>query len=147
MAAKPSHALDGLELSAAHGIAVYVIEAHPERSARVFRAIATQEQADLDAMSAHGIESIEVVAVNLYPFRETASRPGVRPEEVIENIDIGGPAMIRSAAGRNRQLARVRSAVELGGARSEVVQPVVWVGRRDKAGSSLRHPVVVPSTR
>jgi phosphoribosylaminoimidazolecarboxamide formyltransferase / IMP cyclohydrolase len=50
------------------------------------------------ALAAHEIEPIDLVAVNLYPFRETAARSGVRPEEVIENIDIGGPSMLRSAA-------------------------------------------------
>jgi phosphoribosylaminoimidazolecarboxamide formyltransferase/IMP cyclohydrolase len=52
----------------------------------------------MEALAAHDIEPIDLVAVNLYPFRETAARPGVRPEEVIENIDIGGPSMLRSAA-------------------------------------------------
>jgi phosphoribosylaminoimidazolecarboxamide formyltransferase/IMP cyclohydrolase len=52
----------------------------------------------MEALAAHDIEPIDLVAVNLYPFRETAARTGVRPEEVIENIDIGGPSMLRSAA-------------------------------------------------
>jgi len=47
---------------------------------------------------AHGIEFIDLVAVTLYPFEKTAAKPGVRLEELIENIDIGGPSMIRSAA-------------------------------------------------
>jgi phosphoribosylaminoimidazolecarboxamide formyltransferase/IMP cyclohydrolase len=51
-----------------------------------------------DALAAHGIEPIDLVAVNLYPFRETAARPGTSAEEVIEQIDIGGPSMLRSAA-------------------------------------------------
>jgi len=46
----------------------------------------------------HGIAPIDLVAVNLYPFRETAARPGIAPEDVIEQIDIGGPSMLRSAA-------------------------------------------------
>jgi phosphoribosylaminoimidazolecarboxamide formyltransferase / IMP cyclohydrolase len=46
----------------------------------------------------HGIKPIDVVVVNLYPFRETAAKPGVQPEDVIEQIDIGGPSMLRSAA-------------------------------------------------
>lgn len=46
----------------------------------------------------HGISPIDLVAVNLYPFEKTAARPGVPMEELIENIDIGGPSMIRSAA-------------------------------------------------
>ncbi|HEX5890280.1 MAG TPA: bifunctional phosphoribosylaminoimidazolecarboxamide formyltransferase/IMP cyclohydrolase, partial [Pyrinomonadaceae bacterium] len=50
------------------------------------------------AMEQHGIEPIDLVVVNLYPFAETISRDGVTREEAIEQIDIGGPAMIRSAA-------------------------------------------------
>ncbi|MDQ8153589.1 MAG: bifunctional phosphoribosylaminoimidazolecarboxamide formyltransferase/IMP cyclohydrolase [Gemmatimonadota bacterium] len=46
----------------------------------------------------HGIAPIDVVVVNLYPFRETAAKPGVAPDDVIEQIDIGGPSMLRSAA-------------------------------------------------
>src|SRR4029077_19324338 len=46
----------------------------------------------------HSIVPIDLVVVNLYPFSATAAKPGVTPEELIENIDIGGPAMIRSAA-------------------------------------------------
>ena len=45
-----------------------------------------------------GIEYIDLVCVNLYPFKETVLKPGVTHEEIIENIDIGGPSMIRSAA-------------------------------------------------
>lgn len=45
-----------------------------------------------------GIKNIDLVVVNLYPFKETISKPGVAMQEAIENIDIGGPAMIRSAA-------------------------------------------------
>ncbi|HET7840566.1 MAG TPA: bifunctional phosphoribosylaminoimidazolecarboxamide formyltransferase/IMP cyclohydrolase, partial [Terriglobia bacterium] len=47
---------------------------------------------------AQGIEFIDLVAVSLYPFEKTAAKPGVSFEELIENIDIGGPSMIRSAA-------------------------------------------------
>ena len=50
------------------------------------------------AMAEHGIEPIDLVVINLYPFEETIAREGVSLEEAIEQIDIGGPAMIRSAA-------------------------------------------------
>ena len=50
------------------------------------------------SMDAHGIVGIDLVAINLYPFERTAAKPGVALEELIENIDIGGPSMIRSAA-------------------------------------------------
>jgi phosphoribosylaminoimidazolecarboxamide formyltransferase/IMP cyclohydrolase len=53
---------------------------------------------DLDAVAHHGIGLIDLVVVNLYPFEETAKRPGVTFEELIENIDIGGPSMVRAAA-------------------------------------------------
>ena len=49
-------------------------------------------------LAAHGIGLVDLVVINLYPFENTAAKPGVRFEEVIENIDIGGPSMIRSAA-------------------------------------------------
>src|ERR1044071_2192621 len=50
------------------------------------------------ALAEHQITPIDLVAVNLYPFRETAAKKGVKPEHVIEQIDIGGPSMLRSAA-------------------------------------------------
>ncbi|MCX8145994.1 MAG: bifunctional phosphoribosylaminoimidazolecarboxamide formyltransferase/IMP cyclohydrolase [Azovibrio sp.] len=49
-------------------------------------------------LSQHGIPTIDLVCVNLYPFAATIAKPGVTLEEAIENIDIGGPAMVRSAA-------------------------------------------------
>ncbi len=52
----------------------------------------------MTAIAEHNIGTIDLVVVNLYPFRETAARAGVHPDEVIENIDIGGPSMLRSAA-------------------------------------------------
>ena len=61
----------------------------------------------LSAMSAHGIEPIDMVVVNLYPFEQTVAREGVTQEEVIEQIDIGGPAMIRSAAKNFKDVAVV----------------------------------------
>ena len=52
----------------------------------------------MSAIEGHRISPIDLVAVNLYPFRETAAKRGVAPDDVIEQIDIGGPAMLRSAA-------------------------------------------------
>ena len=56
-----------------------------------------------------GIQMIDMVVVNLYPFEETVSREGVTLEEAIENIDIGGPSMLRSAAKNYRSVAVVSS--------------------------------------
>jgi phosphoribosylaminoimidazolecarboxamide formyltransferase/IMP cyclohydrolase len=52
----------------------------------------------MNAIEAHKIAPIDLVVVNLYPFRETASRKDATAEDVVENIDIGGPSMLRSAA-------------------------------------------------
>jgi phosphoribosylaminoimidazolecarboxamide formyltransferase/IMP cyclohydrolase len=52
----------------------------------------------LATIAEHGIPTIDLVCVNLYPFRETVAKPGVTLEDAIENIDIGGPAMVRSSA-------------------------------------------------
>ena len=53
---------------------------------------------DMAAMQQHGITPIDLVAVNLYPFRETVAKPETTFAQAIENIDIGGPSMLRSAA-------------------------------------------------
>ncbi len=50
------------------------------------------------ALKAHGIDEIDLLVVNLYPFEATVAKPGCTLEDAIENIDIGGPAMVRSAA-------------------------------------------------
>ena len=50
------------------------------------------------ALKAHGIQTIDLLIVNLYPFEATVAKPGCTLEDAIENIDIGGPAMVRSAA-------------------------------------------------
>ncbi len=54
--------------------------------------------AHVAALAAHGIPPIDLVVVNLYPFRETVAKPGCTLDDAIENIDIGGPAMVRAAA-------------------------------------------------
>src|SRR5688572_3094602 len=54
------------------------------------------------AMREHGITPIDLVVVNLYPFETTVAKPGVAREEAIEQIDIGGPSMLRSAAKNHR---------------------------------------------
>jgi phosphoribosylaminoimidazolecarboxamide formyltransferase/IMP cyclohydrolase len=62
---------------------------------------------DDDVMRAHGIEPIDLLVVNLYPFAATIARPGCTFEDAIENIDIGGPAMVRAAAKNHDRVAVV----------------------------------------
>ena len=59
---------------------------------------------DIDRQ-ANGIGQIDIVAVNLYPFKETVAKPDVTLEDAIENIDIGGPSMVRSAAKNYKDVA------------------------------------------
>ena len=61
------------------------------------------------AVAEHGIQAIDMVVVNLYAFEKTAAKPGVHFDELIENIDIGGPSMIRSAAKNFHDVAVVTS--------------------------------------
>jgi phosphoribosylaminoimidazolecarboxamide formyltransferase/IMP cyclohydrolase len=63
-------------------------------------------EAHMRTLDEHGIEPIDLVCVNLYPFERTASTRGVEDAEVIENIDIGGPTLIRAAA-KNHDFAAV----------------------------------------
>ena len=62
------------------------------------------------AVQAHDIEPIDMVVVNLYAFEKTAQKPGVQFAEIIENIDIGGPSMVRSAAKNWEDVAIVTAA-------------------------------------
>lgn len=58
----------------------------------------------MQQISKLGIEPIDLVAINLYPFKQTIEKPGVTLEEAIENIDIGGPSMLRSAAKNHKDV-------------------------------------------
>ena len=62
---------------------------------------------DDEVMREHGIEPIDLLAVNLYPFERTIARPDCRLAEAVENIDIGGPAMLRAAAKNHAGVATV----------------------------------------
>jgi phosphoribosylaminoimidazolecarboxamide formyltransferase/IMP cyclohydrolase len=62
---------------------------------------------DVDDLAEHGIQPIDMVVVNLYPFTEVASRQGVTEDEVVEMIDIGGPTLLRAAAKNFRHVAAV----------------------------------------
>ncbi|MBN2467152.1 MAG: hypothetical protein JXD19_03280 [Deltaproteobacteria bacterium] len=61
----------------------------------------------MEQMKKHGIEPIDLVVVNLYPFEKTIAKPGCTLDEAIENIDIGGPSMLRSAAKNYHDVAVV----------------------------------------
>jgi len=68
-----------------------------------------ENAAHRSAVAEHGIQPIDMVVVNLYAFEKTAAKPGVPFEDLVENIDIGGPSMIRSAAKNFHDVAVVTS--------------------------------------
>lgn len=65
-------------------------------------------------MKDHGITPIDLVVVNLYPFQQTIAKPGVTLAEAIENIDIGGPCMVRASAKNNKYVAIVTNPAKYG---------------------------------
>src|SRR5512143_1897707 len=72
------------------------------------------------AVRAHGIEPIDLVVVNLYPFEQTVARPNVSLQEAIENIDIGGPSMLRSAAKNHESVTVVVDPADYGAVSGQV---------------------------
>jgi len=74
----------------------------------------------MKSVSEHAIPAIDMVVVNLYAFSKTASKPGVTFEELIENIDIGGPAMVRSAAKNFQDVAIVTAPADYDSIASEM---------------------------
>jgi|CXWL01.1.fsa_nt_gi phosphoribosylaminoimidazolecarboxamide formyltransferase/IMP cyclohydrolase len=96
----------------------------------------------LTTLAEHAIGRIDLVVVNLYPFRETVARPTASAEEIVENIDIGGPSMLRAAAKNFGSVAvvvdpddyaRVLAAI----AEGDGVVPLAL--RRELAGKAFRH--------
>jgi phosphoribosylaminoimidazolecarboxamide formyltransferase / IMP cyclohydrolase len=73
----------------------------------VHGALLARTGVDDDVLATHGIRPIDLLVVNLYPFESTIARPDTTVEEAIENIDIGGPAMLRAAAKNHERLTVV----------------------------------------
>ncbi len=96
---------------------------------------------DMSAIAAQGIVPFELVVVNLYPFQQTVSRPNVSVEEAIENIDIGGPTLIRGAA-KNHAFVTVACDPQQYGAILEQLRSAGATTpelRRELAGAAFSH--------
>ncbi|MCB1616938.1 MAG: bifunctional phosphoribosylaminoimidazolecarboxamide formyltransferase/IMP cyclohydrolase [Pseudomonadales bacterium] len=97
---------------------------------------------DDEVMAAHGIAPIDMVVVNLYPFAETVARPGCTLENAIENIDIGGPTMVRSAAKNHQDVAIVVNTADYDAVLDEMkeYQGALTIGTRfDLAVKAFEH--------
>ncbi len=82
----------------------------------------------VSALEIAGIKAIDLVVVNLYPFSQTVARPGCTLEEAIENIDIGGPAMVRSAAKNHQHVAVVTDPADYAAILSEMQEASGAIG-------------------
>ena len=109
------------------------------------------EETHVSTLNEHEIEPIDLVCVNLYPFERVSSRRGAEDREIVENIDIGGPALIRAAA-KNFEIAAARTTASCRGAPARA-----WRPRRSptplvttsvfRAGSASARRTSRPSTR
>jgi phosphoribosylaminoimidazolecarboxamide formyltransferase/IMP cyclohydrolase len=86
------------------------------------------------AVKEHGIEAVDMLVVNLYAFEKTAGKPDVHFEEIIENIDIGGPSMVRSAAKNFQDVAIVTSADDYEAIANELEQNAGGLSLKTKWG-------------
>jgi phosphoribosylaminoimidazolecarboxamide formyltransferase / IMP cyclohydrolase len=109
--------------------------------------------AHTSAVAELGIQPIDMVVVNLYAFEKTASTPGVHFEELIENIDIGGPSMIRSAAKNFQDVAIVTSpadydaiAEELSANRGDLSQQTKWQLAQKAFATTAAYDSAIAST-
>ena len=96
---------------------------------------------DLELAKQHGIGLVDLVVVNLYPFVETAAKPGIKFDDLIEQIDIGGPSLVRAASKNFHDVLIVVSPKDYDAGDSRARQ-----GRRAVAGVSIRARHVAPSS-
>jgi phosphoribosylaminoimidazolecarboxamide formyltransferase/IMP cyclohydrolase len=143
------------KLLAEHGIAVTEVSAHtgfPEMMdgrvktlhPKIHGGILARRDlpAHVDAMRRHGIPPIDLVVVNLYPFEQTVANPECSLGEAIENIDIGGPAMVRSSAKNHESVAVVVDSADYERVLSEMKQhggAVTLATRRQLAMKAFEH--------
>lgn len=87
---------------------------------KVHGGILARRGQDDEVMAKHGIDAIDMVVVNLYPFEATVAKPDCTLEDAIENIDIGGPTMVRAAAKNHRYVTIVVNASDYAGILSDM---------------------------
>ncbi len=94
----------------------------------------------LEQLKKHNIDPIDMVVVNLYPFRETVSRPDVSLEEALENIDIGGPTMLRAAAKNHPSVTVVVDPADYGWVAEKLAaSSLTQEDRRSLAAKAFHH--------
>ena len=87
---------------------------------KIYGGLLSRGEEDAEVMDAHEIDSIDLVVVNLYPFEKVTQQEDVHLDDAIENIDIGGPSMIRAAAKNYRRVAVVTDPDDYGALLKEI---------------------------
>jgi len=107
------------------------------------------DEAHLQAASEHAIEPVDLVCVNLYPFEQTLARGDATDAEIVENIDIGGPTMIRAAAKNSAFAAVVVDPGDYAPVLAELREPAGAGGEHGGAGEGRDEPArrISPATR
>lgn len=103
------HGIDAIEVSAHTGFAEMMDGRVKTLHPKIHGGILGRRGIDDAIMNEHGIDRIDIVVVNLYPFANTVAKDGVVMSDAIENIDIGGPAMVRSAAKNHAHVGIITS--------------------------------------
>ena len=115
---------------------------HPRIHAGI---LARPTREHLAEVERHGIGLIELVVVNLYPFRETVARPGATFEDAIEQIDVGGPTMVRAAAKNWERVGVVVEPADMApdpsAAKQSALSGTIYAGMRELfQGSGVTEP-------
>ena len=113
---------------------------------KIHGGILGRREVDGQVMAEHEIAPIDLVVVNLYPFAETISRPDCTEAMAIENIDIGGPAMLRSAAKNHADVAVVVDPNDYSLITNELNQGITYQLRRQLAVKAFRHTAQYDAT-
>ncbi len=107
---------------------------HPRLHAAILARRSLPEH--LDVLEAEAIEPIDLVCVNLYPFEKTIADPEVTPRQAIENIDIGGPTMVRAAAKNHEDVVVVVKPESYDAVLEEMEETLRWGLRRGRRARS-----------
>ena len=101
--------------------------------------------AHMAALAEHGIDTIDFLVVNLYPFEATVAKAGCTLEDAIENIDIGGPAMVRSAAKNWKDVAVLTDAAQYAGVLEELKTSAAWLSGNPSSLIRLKSQAYIAS--
>ena len=115
-----SDGIDAIDVSAVTGFPEIMDGRVKTLHPKIHGGLLGRRGTDDEVMREHGIEPIDLVVVNLYPFAATIAKPGCTFDDAVENIDIGGPAMVRASAKNHERVAIVVDPLDYGSVLAEM---------------------------